>query len=200
MPDAPDGVRSRHPGGRGPQGTGILCGRKDLIAAAALQQLDMDVRPETWQPPEDYIPRDALQGLPHHGIGRGCKVSKEEIVGLLVELERFVALDHAAEQARQERRLDHIVRRLAGAAHLGCRLLSAAETGRAPLLEISWDATALGLSAFRLSLALQQGEPPVHLGERRASEGILTINPIGLRNGEEEIIAARLRAVCAVKG
>ena len=33
---------------RGPQGTGILCGRRDLIASAALQQLDMDVRPETW--------------------------------------------------------------------------------------------------------------------------------------------------------
>ena len=185
---------------RGPQGTGILCGRRDLVAAAALQQLDLDVRPETWDPPEDYLRRTALRGIPHHGIGRGCKVSKEGIVGLLVALERFVALDHAAERVRQERVVAAIHRRLAGVPHIEARLLSAAETGRDPLLELRIDESALGLSAFRLSLALQQGEPPVHLGERRASEGILTINPIGLRTGEEEIIAARLRAVCAVKG
>ena len=90
---------------RGPQGTGILCGRRDLIGSAALQQLDLDVRPETWRPPEGLLPRSPLGGIPHHGIGRGCKVSKEEIVGLLVALERFVALDHAGEQARQERLL-----------------------------------------------------------------------------------------------
>ena len=41
---------------RGPQSTGILCGRRDLIAAAALQQLDMDVTPETWAPPAGLDP------------------------------------------------------------------------------------------------------------------------------------------------
>jgi len=122
-------------------------------------------------------------------------VSKEEIVGLLVALERFVALDHAAEQARQERRLDHIVRRLAGAAHLGCRLRSAAETGRIPLLEICLDEAALGRTAFALSLALQADDPPVHLGEGKATEGILTVNPAGLQEGDEEIVATRLLAV-----
>jgi L-seryl-tRNA(Ser) seleniumtransferase len=75
--------------------------------------------------------------------------------------------------------------------------VSATETGRDPLLELRVDETALGLSAFGLSLALQRGDPPVHLGERRASEGILTINPVGLSEGEEMTVAARLRAVCA---
>jgi len=185
---------------RGPQGTGILCGRRDLIASAALQQLDMDVRPETWSPPDGLIPRAALRGLPHHGIGRGFKVSKEEIVGLLVALERFVALDHAAEGARQERLLAAIEERLAGAPHIRPRLLSAAETGRDPLLEVRMDEAALRRSAFDVSLALQRGDPPVHLGERRASEGILLVNPVGLREGEEEIVAARIRVVCATTG
>ena len=185
---------------RGPQGTGILCGRQDLIAAAALQQFDMDVRPETWCPPENYLPRAALRGIPHHGIGRGGKVSKEEIVGLLVALERFVALDHDAERARQERLLSGIEERIADLPHFRSRLVSAAETGRDPLLELRVDEAALGLSAFGLSLTLQRGEPPVHLGERRASEGILIINPVGLQEGDEAIIVARIRAVCAVKG
>ena len=185
---------------RGPQGTGILCGRRDLIASAALQQLDMDVRPETWSPPDGFISRAALRGLPHHGIGRGFKVSKEEIVGLLVALERFVALDHAAEGAMQERLLALIEARLAGVPHIRTRLLAAAETGRDPLLELRLNEAALGRSAFDVSLALQRGDPPVHLGERRASEGILLVNPVGLREGEEEIVAARIRVVCATTG
>ena len=185
---------------RGPQGTGILCGRRDLIGSAALQQLDLDVRPETWQPPEGLLPRSPLGGIPHHGIGRGCKVSKEEIVGLLVALERFVALDHAGERARQERLLVAIRGQLAGVPHLDARLLSAAETGRDPLLDVHLDEDALGLSAFQLSLVLQHGDPPVHLGERRAVDGILTVNPVGLRDGEEAMVAARLRAACEGRG
>jgi len=181
---------------RGPQGTGILCGRRDLIASAALQQLDLDVRPETWRPPEALLPRSPLGGIPHHGIGRGCKVSKEEIVGLLVAVERFVALDHAGEQARQERLLVAIRGQLVGVPHIEARLLSAAETGRDPLLDLHLDEDALGLSAFQLSLVLQHGDPPVHLGERRATDGILTVNPVGLRDGEEAIVGARLRAAC----
>ena len=49
----------------------------------------MDVTPETWTPPE-LVDRANLRGVPHHGIGRGFKAGKEEIVGLLMALERFV--------------------------------------------------------------------------------------------------------------
>jgi D-glucosaminate-6-phosphate ammonia-lyase len=178
---------------RGPQGTGILCGRRDLIASAALQQLDMDVRPETWRPPAGFIARDSLRGVPHHGIGRGFKVSKEEIVGLLVALDRFVSLDRAADGARQARLLAAIEERLAGVPHIRTKRLSAAETGRDPLLEIRVDEAGFGRSAFEIGLALQQGDPPVHLGERRASEGVLIVNPVGLRDGEETVISSRIR-------
>ena len=69
----------------GPQASGLLAGRRDLVGAALVQQLDMDVAPETWTPP-DLIDRSALKGVPHHGLGRGFKAGKEEIVGLLVAL------------------------------------------------------------------------------------------------------------------
>ena len=74
---------------RGPQSTGILCGRKDLIASVALQHLDMDEHFEVWEPPEDFIPKSELAGLPRHGIGRGFKVAKEEIAGVLTALLLF---------------------------------------------------------------------------------------------------------------
>jgi L-seryl-tRNA(Ser) seleniumtransferase len=126
-------------------------------------------------------------------------VSKEEIVGLLVALERFVATDRAAELARQERRLTAIEEQLADLPHVRLRRLSVAETGREPLVELRVDESRLGLTAFDLSLRLQQGDPPVHLGERKASEGILTVNPVGLCEGEEKIVVARIRAACAVR-
>ena len=180
---------------RGPQSTGILCGRRDLVAAAALQQLDMDVVPETWSPPPSLIPRERLRGVPHHGIGRGFKAGKEEIVGLLVALRRFASLDHEAEAAGAERRLQLIAARLAGLGHVTTRLRPASETGRFPLLEVALDQRAAGRSASDVSLALQSGDPPVHLNERRAGEGILTVHPEGLREGDEAIVARRLHEV-----
>jgi D-glucosaminate-6-phosphate ammonia-lyase len=179
---------------RGPQSSGILCGRRDLIAAAALQQMDMDVAPETWTPPEDLIPRQALRGVPHHGLGRGFKVGKEEIVGLIVALERYVAADPQAENATWEQQLASIAEGLAKVAHVTTRLLSAAETRRFPLLEIVLEEPTLGRTAWAISLELQRGEPPVHLSERRAAEGILTVNPAGLRDGQEDLVATRLRS------
>src|SRR3989442_10036431 len=76
----------------GPQASGILAGRRDLVGAALVQQLDMDVSPETWSPP-DLVDREAMKGVPHHGLGRGFKAGKEEIVGLPVALRRFPAAD-----------------------------------------------------------------------------------------------------------
>ncbi len=178
---------------RGPQSTGILCGRRHLIAAAALQQLDMDVTPETWEPPELLIPRRALHGIPHHGLGRGFKVGKEEIVGLLVALERFVKMDAKSELAAREAQLVAIAEGLSDLPHIRVRLVSASETGRFPLLELLLEEAALGRTASAISLELQHGEPPVHLNERRATEGILTINPAGLREGDGQIVVARVR-------
>src|SRR5262249_14629683 len=78
---------------RGPQGTGILCGNPELLASAAMQMLDMDDHPELWSPPEELMPLAKHYGMPRHGLGRGFKVSKEEIVGLLVALDEFLERD-----------------------------------------------------------------------------------------------------------
>ena len=74
----------------GPQASGILAGRADLIASVALQHQDMDVRAETWNR-RSLIGSGAIAGVPHQGFGRSLKVGREEIVGLLTALERYVA-------------------------------------------------------------------------------------------------------------
>src|SRR5262249_58032760 len=73
----------------GPQGSGILAGKRDFIMSALLQHLDLDIYWEQWAPPPSLIDKGRLVGEPPHGIGRPCKVGKETGVGLLVALQKF---------------------------------------------------------------------------------------------------------------
>jgi L-seryl-tRNA(Ser) seleniumtransferase len=85
---------------RGPQSSDILCGLRDLISAAALQHLDQDVFIDLWNPPDSLIDKSKLPGAPHHGLGRPCKVGKEEIVGIITALSLFVS---EGDEARSDR-------------------------------------------------------------------------------------------------
>jgi L-seryl-tRNA(Ser) seleniumtransferase len=107
----------------------------------------------------------------------------------------YVRSDSEIEIKKKEGQLSLIMERLADAPHFHCRLLSAAQTGRYPLLELAMDEAAMGRTASAISLELQKGDPPVHLNERRVSEGILTVSPAGLRDGDELAVVARLLAV-----
>ena len=167
----------------GPQASGILAGRRDLVASALLQQLDMDVAPETWTPPK-LIDRANLRGVPHHGIGRGFKAGKEEIVGLLTALDRFVKADDGQTNAALEARLKAIAVALDG---LDVKLVPASVTGRTPVLEIAV-ADALAMSA-----RLQRGDPPVHLSERHSARGVLTLDPQVLLPEHDVPLAAAIR-------
>jgi L-seryl-tRNA(Ser) seleniumtransferase len=170
----------------GPQASGILAGRRDLVGAALVQQLDMDVAPETWTAPE-LVDRTALKGIPHHGLGRGFKAGKEEIVGLMVALERFAATDDATSNAALESRLAAIAAKLASTAGLSARPMSAQETGRVPALELRIEAPAV--DAIELSRRLQTRPVPVHLSERQATRGILIIDPQVLRPEDDVALA-----------
>ena len=91
----------------GPQASGILAGRADLIASVALQHQDMDVRDATWSK-RGLLASGVLRGVPHQGFGRSMKVGREEIVGLLVALQRFAAGSDEADLERMQRLLDPI--------------------------------------------------------------------------------------------
>jgi L-seryl-tRNA(Ser) seleniumtransferase len=172
----------------GPQASGILAGRRDLVGAALVQQLDMDVSPETWSPPE-LIDRAALKGVPHHGLGRGFKAGKEEIVGLLVALERFAAADDAASNAGLEARLERIGQALGDLPGVAKRVVPARETGRVPHLHLS-----LGkINALALSGRLQAAPTPVHLSERFAAQGVLIVDPQALRPEDDAALAEAVR-------
>jgi D-glucosaminate-6-phosphate ammonia-lyase len=98
---------------RGPQASGFLAGRADLLISVGLQQQDMDVLEATWAR-RALIEHGVIPRPPTHGIGRSMKTGKEEIVGLLVALERYAALDEAAEHARWVSVADHLAAGLDG--------------------------------------------------------------------------------------
>jgi seryl-tRNA(Sec) selenium transferase len=158
----------------GPQSTGILLGRKDLVAAARL----------------NASPRD--------NIGRGMKVGKEEVIGLIVALERFVAQDHAAEMARWDARARRIVQRLQGIPGLTVRF--AANTSGFNDADIAWDERVIPLDRDGLRRRLAQGNPRVELEviitkDSDAPIWHATARTRTMRDGEEIRVADRLREV-----
>jgi D-glucosaminate-6-phosphate ammonia-lyase len=176
----------------GPQASGILCGRHDLIAAAAMQMLDMDYPTGFFRPPPHFIDVGSLAGLPPHGIGRPCKVGKEQIIGLLVALELFVA---EADEARHARWLATVT-----------AIAGALDDLPAVSLEIRRDAAvpALALTlaggpeaALALYDALVSGRPSVHLDPQELASGRLLLNPMCLAEGDEAPLAERLQALLA---
>jgi L-seryl-tRNA(Ser) seleniumtransferase len=181
---------------RGPQSTGILAGRYELIASVALQHLDLDVSPETWSPPPALIPMNKVRGFPHHGIGRGFKVGKEEIVGLLVALEYYVKQDHAAESKRWYEILQLVANHLDGIKGVRVQLPPPDQSGRLPLVEVIFDEAHLGHSAAEIARTLLNGDPKIFLSERKAQEGILLVNPFNLDVAGAKIIAERIRKIC----
>lgn len=176
---------------RGPQSTGILCGRRDLISAAALQMLDMDDHLELWDPPADFIDKSRLQGIPRHGIGRPLKVSKEEIVALLTALELFASGAYDADLPRFRGFLQTIVDRLRSMP-VRCTLHDAGDGERPPSLEIALRTPSPARDAFELCRRLRGGDPPVFVSHGKLEMGILVVYPLCLTSERVEALSQRL--------
>ena len=167
----------------GPQASGLLCGRADLIASVVLQHQDMDVHPRTWER------RDEVPGIPHHGIGRAMKVGKEEIVGLVAALEAYLQRDHAADRACWHAQVSHVAAELDGLAGVAVEVVA---DGRFPVARVRLRDRE---RAPDVVLALEAGEPRVCVGQGLLDQGVLVVNPLVLQAGEERVVAERLRAV-----
>ena len=172
----------------GPQSSGILAGRRDLVSSALVQMLDLDLPETQFVAPPEFAPLNQLRYLPHHGIGRVAKTGKEEIVGLITALRRFVAEDPAARTARWTARL--VALRDAPRAVL---VPDGAKPGL-PLLELRFPDRA---AAERADAALRARDPAVHCDASRIRRGVLAVNPIALDDADLPLLAAALKECCA---
>ena len=153
---------------RGPQGSGLLCGRKDLIRAAA------------------------ASANPNQFLGRPLKVAKEEIVGLLIALELFLKEDEEAEMRRYNRMAQQLVDALVEIPGLRVTLEYDDFDYLVPQAVIRFGRGWRGLSRNQVADAMERGDPPIYLNLLGESDE-LAVHPMSLQDDEVEIVSRRLR-------
>jgi L-seryl-tRNA(Ser) seleniumtransferase len=154
----------------GPNDTGLLLGRKDLINAAK------------------------LNANPHCGtIGRMMKVGKEDMVALLAAVERFVKLDYEADCREFARRLDVIATAVKEIPTVQCEEIMPPIANHVPHLQIAWDEKRVRITREEVTRQLAAGDPPIRIGRvpGTGDKGIL-VSALTLQEGEEQAVARRL--------
>jgi uncharacterized pyridoxal phosphate-dependent enzyme len=153
---------------RGPQSTGLILGRKELVAACE------------------------FHGPPRPFIGRGMKVGKEEMCGILAAVRWFMAQDEEAQAAFHERAVAEVVQGLAAYPHISVRRIWPCEAGQPiPRAELELDETGLGRTRDQVLAALRTGTPAIDLAPGPGS--VIWVNPQTLEEGDAAIITRRLR-------
>jgi L-seryl-tRNA(Ser) seleniumtransferase len=167
---------------RGPQCTGLLLGRKDLIDAAK----------------QNNSPRSDT-------VGRGLKVAKEEIVGLVAAVDWFLSQDDAKLEAEFQKRVDLIAAKLKTLPTVEAQSFIPEIANHVPHLLITYDQNRIKISATEVLQKMREGNPRVELnpgtGGAPASAGLpggpnsIIVGVWMLQPGEDAIVANRLHEV-----
>ena len=167
---------------RGPQNAGLLLGKKDLIAAAAMNNA----------PGSDTI-------------GRGMKVAKEQIVGMVAALDWFLAQTDEGMQTEFRRKAEKIASHLKGIPSLTTAIaIPDVAANAVPHLLLRYDQDKVKISPLAVMAELRKGTPSIELnpmtgrkhgGGVPTDETTIVVGVWMLQPGEEDIVAARLREV-----
>jgi uncharacterized pyridoxal phosphate-dependent enzyme len=165
---------------QGPNDTGIVCGRKEIVEACR------------------------ANSYPHmNGIGRVMKVSKEQIVGLLVALQVYSESDPVVRLNKWVAKLDAIRRELSEIPNIKIELVPERPSlSSVPLLEIHLDEPAIGATSLELVAALKSHDPPIVLDIdywKNFRKETIFVNPSCLQDSEELIVARALKLAISDK-
>ncbi|MEX1020087.1 MAG: aminotransferase class V-fold PLP-dependent enzyme [Litorilinea sp.] len=149
--------------------SGVMAGRLDLIQAAYAQ---------------------------NRGIGRGMKIGKEGIVGLIVALEEWERGYHRAEQEAEKQRVLRLVERLAPLEGITVTAVYP-EPDPYPIMraKVTVDRAGSGLSAMALSVLLGEGEPSIKTRAHHVEEGYFLLDPFNLSDADADFIAERIEQI-----
>src|SRR5438132_5474499 len=168
---------------RGPQCTGLLLGRKDLIDAAR----------------KNNSPNS-------NTVGRGMKVAKEEIVGLAAAVDWFLSQDDAAMEAEYRARAERIAGHLKNIPTVQTQIfIPAVAANHVPHLLITYDQNRVKITGAEVMQKMREGKPRIELnpstGGAPASAGLpggantIVVGVWMMQPGEDLIVAKRLREV-----
>ncbi|HXJ43997.1 MAG TPA: PLP-dependent transferase [Bryobacteraceae bacterium] len=170
---------------RGPQAGGMLLGQKDLLKTA-------------W-----------VCSAPHHAFGRSMKVGKEEVMGMLTAVEMWVKRDHDAEWKNWESRNEYIATAAMKVPGVTKSIHQPEDlSNHAPVLQLSWDATKLGITGNEVEELLLNGTPRIVVagssGSRRElalggtpRPSTIRVMPYMMQPGDEKIAAEAIHRILA---
>jgi L-seryl-tRNA(Ser) seleniumtransferase len=171
-------------GMRGPQNAGLLLGRKDLIAAAV----------------QNNSPRSDT-------VGRGMKVAKEQIVGMVAAVDWFLSQTDAGMEAEFRKRAERIAAGLKSVPTMESKIvIPNVAANVVPHLLLRYDPQRVKISPLDVAAELRRGTPSIELhpgtGRKPAAglptdENTIVVGVWMLEPGEEAIVARRLREVLA---
>lgn len=167
---------------RGPQNAGLLLGRKDLIAAASATNNPFD-----------------------EGVGRGMKVAKEQIVGMVAAVDWFLSQSDEEMEAEFRRRADRICAELKSIPTLQSQIVVPEVANHVPHLLLRYDQQRVKIAPHDVAHQLREGNPSIELnpstGRREGSAGLhsdentIVVGVWMLEPGEDAIVGRRLREV-----
>ena len=127
----------------------------------------------------------------NRGIGRGMKVGKESIVGVMAALEAWESRDHAGIREREASALHLWRHALLGLPGIAAHIVPDPTENPLDRLEVAVHPDS-GFSAASLAAALAGGDPPVMVRDHETARGHFYLDPCNLHPGEAEIVAGRL--------
>ena len=167
---------------RGPQSAGLLLGRKDLIEAAS------------WS----NSPHDET-------VGRGMKVAKEQIIGMVAAVDWYLSQTDEGMQAEFRHRAERIAAALKDIPTVTHEIVVPPLANAVPHLVIRYDQTRLRKTPLEVAQALREGTPSIELnpstGRRGGSAGLpntenaILVGVWMLQPGEDLLVARHLRDV-----
>ena len=171
-------------GMRGPQNAGLLLGRKHLTDLAA------------------------QNNNPGDGVGRGMKVAKEQIVGMVAAVDWVLSHTEESMQGDSQRRVDLIAERLQGLPSVRTETVTPKIANHVPHLLVRFDPAVTGVTTPEIVAALRNGKPSIELNPNTGqppNQGIpsdantLVIGVWMLQPGEDAIVGQRIRAALTRK-
>jgi len=159
----------------GPNNSGLIVGRKELVEAVSMNTF-----------------------YPLSGVGRPMKLSKEVVVGLLAALKQSLKRDWNVVYKSWQDRVKYCIEELEQIPHVKLSYEYPTETGQPiPRAKLLLDEKNLGMTAFQVVEKLRQRKPSVWVRFQYQDLGIIMIDPTCLRDGQERIVAKALRETLA---
>ncbi|HOJ09265.1 MAG TPA: aminotransferase class V-fold PLP-dependent enzyme [Clostridiales bacterium] len=148
--------------------SGIIAGKKEMVRACYAQE---------------------------RGIGRGMKIGKESIIGIIEALEQWNERDTEAIRASEDKRIQFAYNFLNNIKRLKCEYSPDQTNNPITRLKVVVDPKISPLTAFELSVLLAEGEPSIRVRSHHVDMGYFYLDPCNLIDGEMEIICDRIKTL-----